>query len=411
MPRDGELAQARDELARRGVAVVVPADDEHARVAAVARDVRRLAADRDDVDLRVAQQTVRDRVEPRVHVRRARGAGRPASTTTCVGVSAPGPNASLSATKPRAASVVCGRLVSEPGVRCRNDDRRGGGEQHRRRRQQHGERAAHDRARERRPRLARQPARALRVERAPAEEREQRRLQRQRARRSRRAGSAVPPRPSVRMNGTGTKNRSASPIATASPEKTTARPAPAIVRTIAASRRVVRRAAPRGSGRRSAASSRSRARARSARRGSSRTSVTRHELRRRRRGARASRRSCTRRRRTGSRARATARARTRARASASGSASASPRRRSDASCGSRSCWIAGWPVTSAPGPTARRSAVRVRLRALQAEARLELAVDDAAAGAERGEPSAGQHVRRAHEPRRAAAPAPPGRSE
>ena len=37
------------------------------------------------------------------------------------------------------------------------------------------------------------------------------------------------------MNGTGTKSRSASPIATARPEKTTARPALAIVRTIASS--------------------------------------------------------------------------------------------------------------------------------------------------------------------------------
>ena len=37
------------------------------------------------------------------------------------------------------------------------------------------------------------------------------------------------------MNGTGTKKSSASPIATARPEKTTARPALAIVRTIAAS--------------------------------------------------------------------------------------------------------------------------------------------------------------------------------
>ncbi len=40
--------------------------------------------------------------------------------------------------------------------------------------------------------------------------------------------------------------------------------------------------------------------------------------------------------------------------SAIGSAIASPRRRSDDSTGSRSCWIAGWPVTSAPG-SARRS--------------------------------------------------------
>jgi hypothetical protein len=40
----------------------------------------------------------------------------------------------------------------------------------------------------------------------------------------------------VRMNGTGTNRRRASPIATARPEKTTARPALAIVRTIASSR-------------------------------------------------------------------------------------------------------------------------------------------------------------------------------
>jgi hypothetical protein len=37
------------------------------------------------------------------------------------------------------------------------------------------------------------------------------------------------------MNGTGMKSRSASPIATVAPEKITARPAVAIVRTIASS--------------------------------------------------------------------------------------------------------------------------------------------------------------------------------
>ena len=41
--------------------------------------------------------------------------------------------------------------------------------------------------------------------------------------------------PSERTNGTGTKSSSASPIATVAPEKSTERPAVAIVRTIAPS--------------------------------------------------------------------------------------------------------------------------------------------------------------------------------
>ena len=43
--------------------------------------------------------------------------------------------------------------------------------------------------------------------------------------------------PIERMNGTGTNRSSPSPTATASPEKTTARPAVAIVRSIASSTR------------------------------------------------------------------------------------------------------------------------------------------------------------------------------
>ncbi len=49
------------------------------------------------------------------------------------------------------------------------------------------------------------------------------------------SGTRKPPTPIDRMNGTGTSSSSASPIATVIPEKTTARPAVAIVRTIAAS--------------------------------------------------------------------------------------------------------------------------------------------------------------------------------
>ncbi len=49
------------------------------------------------------------------------------------------------------------------------------------------------------------------------------------------SGTRKPPMPIDRMNGTGTNSSSASPIATVIPEKITARPAVAIVRTIAAS--------------------------------------------------------------------------------------------------------------------------------------------------------------------------------
>ena len=49
------------------------------------------------------------------------------------------------------------------------------------------------------------------------------------------SGTRTPPTPIERMNGTGMKRSTASPIATASPEKTTARPAVSIVRTTASS--------------------------------------------------------------------------------------------------------------------------------------------------------------------------------
>jgi hypothetical protein len=48
-------------------------------------------------------------------------------------------------------------------------------------------------------------------------------------------GMRKPPTPIERMKGRGMKSRSASPIATVAPEKTTARPAVAIVLTIASS--------------------------------------------------------------------------------------------------------------------------------------------------------------------------------
>ncbi len=49
------------------------------------------------------------------------------------------------------------------------------------------------------------------------------------------SGMRKPPTPIERMNGIGIASRSASPIATVAPEKITARPAVAIVRTIASS--------------------------------------------------------------------------------------------------------------------------------------------------------------------------------
>ncbi len=48
-------------------------------------------------------------------------------------------------------------------------------------------------------------------------------------------GIRKPPIPIERMNGSGMNSSSASPIATVAPEKMTARPAVAIVRTIASS--------------------------------------------------------------------------------------------------------------------------------------------------------------------------------
>ena len=48
-------------------------------------------------------------------------------------------------------------------------------------------------------------------------------------------GIRKPATPSIRMNGTGIATSRASPSATAIPEKTTARPAVSIVRTIASS--------------------------------------------------------------------------------------------------------------------------------------------------------------------------------
>jgi hypothetical protein len=47
------------------------------------------------------------------------------------------------------------------------------------------------------------------------------------------SGISTAPMPSERTNGTGMKRRSARPTATVAPEKTTDRPAVAIVRTIA----------------------------------------------------------------------------------------------------------------------------------------------------------------------------------
>jgi hypothetical protein len=49
------------------------------------------------------------------------------------------------------------------------------------------------------------------------------------------SGISSPARPKPRMNGNGMNSMSASPIATAVPLKTTARPAVAIVRTMASS--------------------------------------------------------------------------------------------------------------------------------------------------------------------------------
>ena len=49
------------------------------------------------------------------------------------------------------------------------------------------------------------------------------------------SGMRNPATPSIRTNGSGIAIRSASPIATVAPEKTTARPAVSIVRTIASS--------------------------------------------------------------------------------------------------------------------------------------------------------------------------------
>ena len=119
---------------------------------------------------------------------------------------------------------------------------------------------------------------------AAAVEREQRRLERRRARAIETIGIRKPAMPIIRMNGSGIAIRSASPSATATPGEDD-RAARGLHR--AHDRLVLgsaRARAPRGSGRRSAASSRPRSRARSAGRGSSRRSASR-------RGGRPSRRS------------------------------------------------------------------------------------------------------------------------
>ena len=104
------------------------------------------------------------------------------------------------------------------------------------------------------------------------------------------------------------------------------------------------------------------------------------------RAGRASRRSCSRRRRTGSRPRARRRTRRAARAASAGRRS--PRRGAGrtAKIGSRSAWTAGWPVTSAGGRAGEGAPQRARvaLRVLQVERGVHVGEDDAAVRARAG---------------------------
>ena len=81
--------------------------------------------------------------------------------------------------------------------------------------------------------------------------------------------------------------------------------------------------------------------------------------------------------------------------SAIGSAIASPRSRSCESTGSRSCWIAGWPVTYARGSPRERAphGRRVALRVLEVERRVDLAVEETAVGAQPRRVRAGHELR------------------
>jgi hypothetical protein len=60
------LANALHEPSRRRLAELVATDCEDTRVAAVRRDIRRLAPERDHVDLRVVEQPVREPLDGRV---------------------------------------------------------------------------------------------------------------------------------------------------------------------------------------------------------------------------------------------------------------------------------------------------------------------------------------------------------
>ena len=153
--------------------------------------------------------------------------------------------------RPRTDCGYCGMPAVAPGVSWSQATGIAPASEQRRRRDHVAPLAAHDRARHARPEAVLDVVRfaSARSNRQPqplAEEsghrhatraaapvdREQRRLKRRRGERSRRPGAGSPPMPIARMNGSGMKISSASPIATVAPEKITARPAVCIVRTI-----------------------------------------------------------------------------------------------------------------------------------------------------------------------------------
>ena len=178
--------------------------------------------------------------------------GAPASTTTSVGVSAPAPALARSSASPCTDGAWPGSAEIEPGVTCRKTAGTAA-----------ATRIAVPTARNATGR--RMIARASRAQkplstsivpgrtgtRMPKRERRRAATGTRRAPRRPKtessagcsvaaaaidaSGTRKPPTPSERMNGTGTNRSSASPIATVAPEKTTARPAVAIVRTTASS--------------------------------------------------------------------------------------------------------------------------------------------------------------------------------
>ena len=166
---------------------------------------------------------------------------RPVSTTL-VGATAPAPTAAVSTSYPRTAGVSRDALV-RAGPELEREERQGEQDQEAGGRARDELRVAHDEAREDRPEAVLRVGAVLEpAARQDANAVETLAGQRQRDREEgdggehRHGGDEQAADPEAAMNGSGMKTSIASPIATAVPLKTTARPAVAIVLTIASSR-------------------------------------------------------------------------------------------------------------------------------------------------------------------------------